>query len=239
MFRGPVARCNEQLNEIRETHGVSTIVALHGIATTARIWDDVVARLPGRHVLTPERPRTGDLAAELAALAPLVAGRWVVGMSGGATLGLALAASRTPIAGAILHEPAVGSLLPGLLAPIRAAFDAGGTPALGTALYGKRWSPAMAGDPAGAGGDDTTARELAMFTGFEPAAPALGQGPVLVTYGACSPPVRRAAAEALADRLGHRIAAVPGVGHFAAVEDPAAFARFVQSVLDDARPGRA
>jgi pimeloyl-ACP methyl ester carboxylesterase len=203
------------------------VVALHGIATTSAVWADVVRRLPEVEVLAPERPRTGELTAELAALAPLVEDRWVLGMSGGATLGLALAASDVRLAGAILHEPAVGSLLPGLLSPVRAAFEQGGRDSLGAVLYGPRWSPAMAG-----GVDEpTTARELSMFAAFEPAAAAPDQGPVVVTYGSESAPARREAAEALADRFGFRVAVVPGVGHFAAVEGPGALAALVRSVV--------
>src|SRR4051794_28590938 len=128
---------------------MTRVVLLHGAATTARIWDGVVALLTsydGRYdVSAPDRPRTGDLERELAWLGPRVAGAWVVGMSGGATLGLALAASGAPIAGALLHEPAAGSLVPDLLTPAAEAFARGGTTEFGSTLYGPSWLPAMAG----------------------------------------------------------------------------------------------
>jgi pimeloyl-ACP methyl ester carboxylesterase len=47
------------------------------------------------------RPSSGDLDAEVAALADAADGALVVGVSGGATLGLALAASGTRLAGAV------------------------------------------------------------------------------------------------------------------------------------------
>lgn len=205
------------------------IVLIHGAATTARIWDATLPFLSSHDVHAPERPRTGDLERELASLAPLVDGAWVVGMSGGATLGLALAARGVPIAGAVLHEPAVGSLAPELLTPAARAFATGGTDAFGSYLYGPTWEPAMAGDIS----VSTMAAELAMFRGVEPGPVKAPSGPVLVTYGARSPDVRRHAAEALRDAHGHQIRMLPGVGHFAAVEDPGTLARVITEVSDD------
>ncbi|HWH96914.1 MAG TPA: hypothetical protein VNS80_00970, partial [Pseudolysinimonas sp.] len=98
------------------------IVLLHGVATTSGVWRPVLPFLEGLDVATPDRPCLGDLDAELGALESIVEGALVAGVSGGATLGLAFAASDVRLAGAILHEPAVGSLVPGLLAPVAAAY---------------------------------------------------------------------------------------------------------------------
>jgi len=216
---------------------MTRVVLLHGAATTAHVWDRVGALLPaydpGYDVVALDRPRSGDLERELAWLAPRVAGAWVVGMSGGATLGLALAASGTPIAGAVLHEPAAGSLAPDLLGPAAAAFARGGTAEFGAVLYGRSWRPPMAG-----GVDDAvTAGELAMFRSFEPAAPALGV-PVVVTYGALSPAPRRAAAYALRDAYGYRVQELAGAAHFVAVDAPDTLARTVGDLVrtEDLRP---
>ena len=126
----------------------------------------------------------------------------VAGVSGGATLGLALAAAGVPAA-AVLHEPAVGSLLPGLLDQVRAAYAEGGVPAFARALYGPAWTAAEAPADPGA-----VARDLAMFTRFEPAAPAPEAGPVIITVGERSPAVRHEAAARLADAV-----RLPGRGH--------------------------
>lgn len=192
------------------------------------MWSKLRWHLAGHEVTAVERPRSGSLTAELAWLAPRVEGRWLVGISGGATLALALAASQVQLAGAVAHEPAVGSLLPSLLTPMRAAFEAGGTAAFAATLYGSSWSPALAGT---AFDDEVTARELSMFAGFEPAAPRPGQGPLLVTYGAASPAVREEAARVLAERFGVRVRSVPGAAHFAPVDAPAEFAQVVDAHL--------
>jgi pimeloyl-ACP methyl ester carboxylesterase len=173
--------------------------------------------------MAPDRPRTGSLDAEVAWLGSVAAGSWLVGMSGGATLGLALAATSTPLAGAILHEPAIGSLAPELLAPVAAAFRASGVTGLGQTLYGESWTAQLSGDV----DDATAAAELEMFRGFEPA-PVTGR--VVVTYGEGSPEVRRAAAEALR-AYGCEIMPVPGAAHFAAHDHPQAFADLVATVV--------
>ncbi len=201
----------------------SRIVLLHGIATTASVWDRVVAALAdlGIHdVVALERPCTGSLAAEIDALAPHAEGALVVGQSGGATLALALAASdRISLAGALAHEPAVGSLLPGLLAPVAAAYADGGIEGLGATLYGPSWSIAMAPP------DHTRVpSELAMFRAFEPAAAPEHQGPILVTVGERSPRIRHEAAAALHERLGYETATLHGAAHFAAWDAAEAFA---------------
>ena len=105
----------------------------------------------------------------------------MVGVSGGATLGLALACASSHLAGAVLHEPAVGSLVPGLLDHVVAGWTTGGVAGFGSALYGPSWDPSMA--PADA---DAVARDLAMFRRFEPARAGVrgGNGRVLVTVGA-------------------------------------------------------
>jgi pimeloyl-ACP methyl ester carboxylesterase len=66
--------------------------------------------------------------------------------------------------------------------------------------------------------------ELAMFRAFEPSRVPANQGPVLVTVGALSPPIRHEAADALHARLGFEIATLEGASHFAAWDAPDAFA---------------
>lgn len=207
------------------------LVLIHGAASAAGVWDRLVPLLGDCEVLAVTRPRSGDLDAELDWLAPQVEGAWVVGMSGGATLGLALASRGIELAGAVLHEPAVGSLSPSLLAPMAAAFADGGTARFARALYGFSWRPEAVGGPGDWLEDEVTARELAMFRSFEPSPVSSTSGRVVVTFGANSPAIRREAAEALRDVHGHEIRPVPGVGHFAAYDAPEIFARTVREVM--------
>lgn len=209
------------------------IVLIHGAATTAQVWEPVVARLDAYDVVALERPRTGDLHRELAWLAPRVEGSFVVGMSGGATLGLALVMGGTPLTGALLHEPAVGSLLPELLTPMAGAFTDGGTAGFARLLYGPSWTPDMSrGVP-----ESVTAAELAMFRSFEPGPPSPRAGDVVVTTGSRSPDARRAAAAALAAAFGYRTATLPGAGHFIAHDHPDVMATAVGDQLRRSRSG--
>jgi len=210
---------------------MTRLVLIHGAASAAAVWDRLVPLLGECEVFAVTRPRSGDLETEVDWLATQVEGAWVVGMSGGATLGLALAARGVPLAGAVLHEPAVGSLAPSLLAPMAAAFAEGGTARFARTLYGLSWSPEAVGGPGDWLEDDVTARELAMFRGFEPSAPSPAAGRVVVTFGTASPGIRRDAAEVLRTAHGHEVRPVPGVGHFAAYDEPALFARTVLDVI--------
>ena len=205
---------------------VPRVLLVHGAATTARSWAAVAALLTGLDVAAPDRPCTGDLDQEVAALAGAAEGALVVGVSGGATLGLALAASGVRLRGALLHEPAAGSLVPGLLGPVAAAHARGGVAAFGSALYGAAWEPSMAPADPGA-----VARDLAVFRAFEPAAPRPGQGPVVVSTGGASPPVRHEVATALAERFGLARRVLPGCRHFVQHEHPAVLAGAVRALL--------
>ncbi|MCL9761063.1 alpha/beta hydrolase [Frankia sp. AiPa1] len=201
------------------------LVLVHGTATTGAIWRRVLRELPGRQVCAPDRPSSGSLSAELTALRPLVDGAVYGGVSGGATLGLALLAAGAPLAGAVLHEPAVGSLLPGLLAPVADAYAAGGVAAFARALYGPSWVPGDA--PADPGAVE---RDLAMFLEFEPGPRPDRTSPTIITVGADSPPVRHRAAAVLRERWGLPVQVVPGCGHAVHLQAPAAFAHLLASV---------
>lgn len=199
------------------------IVLIHGAATTAAVWRNVgrslAAFFPHVPVAAPQRAYSGNLAAEVDALAPLCADAVVLGVSGGATLGLALLAAGVPLAGAVLHEPAAGSLVPGLLAPMAAAYASGGVAAFGAALYGPAWTAAMApADP------EAVRRDLAMFRAFEPAALAAPPDGAMTTVGAQSPAIRHEAARALRSHCGLPYRIIEGCGHAAHLERPDALA---------------
>ncbi len=205
------------------------VLLVHGAATTPRVWDPLLPLLavPGAgEVMAPLRPSSGDLATELAFLADLARGSLVVGVSGGATLGLALLASEVRLAGAVLHEPAVGSLVPGLLDHVVAGWESGGVAGFASALYGPGWTPDLApADP------EAVARDLGMFRRFQPARPLEGNGPVVTTVGALSPPPRQEAARVLTEQYGITSRTLPGTGHFVQRDNPAALAAVVREVL--------
>ncbi|MBF6172056.1 alpha/beta fold hydrolase [Nocardia blacklockiae] len=200
------------------------VVLIHGAATDSRVWESTVAALSEvAEVLAPDRPQSGDLDTEFACLAPLCAGAVVIGVSGGATLGLALAARGVPLAGALLHEPAAGSLAPGLLDHVAAGLVAGGVEGFGRALYGPAWEIGCT-----TASRETVAAEFAMFGAFEPA-PLPAPGRVLLTVGEHSPCTRHRAVAALAAYLGTRTAVLPGVGHAAHLEGGLSDARWLEN----------
>lgn len=217
------------------------VLLIHGAATTPAVWHRLLPLLadePGVLVHAPLRPRSGDLDTELEFLAELARDSIVVGASGGATLGLALLAGDVRLAGGVLHEPAVGSLVPGLLDHVVAGWNTDGVAGFGRALYGPSWTPTMAGpDP------DAVGRDLAMFRRYEPAPIAAGQGPVIATVGGDSPPVRRRAAAALQAKFGIPSRELPESGHFVVHDNPQALAAVVLELVrglraaGDSQPG--
>ncbi|RDI45017.1 alpha/beta fold hydrolase [Nocardia mexicana] len=200
------------------------IVLIHGAATDSRVWAATAAALRGSaEVLCPDRPQSGDMDTEIAYLAPLCADAFVAGVSGGATLGLVLAARGVPLAGALLHEPAAGSLAPGLLDHVTAALATGGVEGFGRALYGPHW----VSDHTHAS-LDTIRAEFAMFRGFEPALPA-APGRVTLTVGSNSPPPRHDSVRTLAAHLGVRMRTLSEAGHAAHLECPVDLAALIES----------
>lgn len=210
---------------------MTRLVLVHGVVTGPSAWDPLLPFLEPYDLVVPERPRTGSLDEELSWLASVAQGAWVVGVSGGATLGLALAATGVPLAGAVLHEPAVGSLAPGLLAPVAAAFESWGVVGLGSTLYGASWSLDLCPPAA----FTTAPAELAMFRGFEPSPVSPAAGKVVVTHGGASPPARWTAARALLP-LGCSVRRVPRATHFAPHDHPDDFARVLRAVVGDLSP---
>jgi pimeloyl-ACP methyl ester carboxylesterase len=84
------------------------VVFIHGVATTHRVWDRVLPHFEGYEISCPERPASGDLDVEIAALSELCSGAVVVGVSGGATLGMELATGRRRV----LRRDAAGAGFP-------------------------------------------------------------------------------------------------------------------------------
>lgn len=208
----------------------SRVVLIHGAATTASVWRALVAALAAGGVaetVTPSRRSSGDWETELDDLAELCAGSFVIGVSGGATLGLGLIHRRVPLLGAILHEPAAGSLAPHLLDSVIAQMEAGGPAAFGHALYGPSWIPALLSDDT-----EAVARDLAMFRGFEPTAETASLPHVVITVGQNSPAIRHEAVAAVAELIGARAAVVRGASHAVHLDSVPAFAELIFAELD-------
>ncbi len=163
---------------------------------------------------------------EIDFLEPLAHGAVLVGVSGGATLGWELI-SRTPSpAAAVLHEPAAGSLHPGLLAGPLQALEEGGPSSFARALYGSSWNENEMSDAS------TVPRDVAMFARFEPRPSHPEAGPVRLTVGGESPPVRHEAAEAFEQRFGLPTAVLPQTGHAAHLQSPGTFSELIAEVTE-------
>jgi len=201
---------------------MADVVLVHGAASTAAVWNRVVAALHPLTVLAPDRPGTGDLALETDWLESISAGAVVFGMSGGATLVLELAARGSAARALIAHEPAAGSLSPELFVPLADALEESGVNGFGSTLYGPRWTPARGLTL------EQVQRDLAMFRSFEPAPP---QHPhVIVTTGEYSPPLRHQIAGRLSG-LGYSLRTLPGASHFAAAQAPKQVAALIREAL--------
>lgn len=200
---------------------------IHGAATGPSVWRRVLPFLDAANVVVPERACSGDMSAEIADLAPLAAGRVVVGVSGGATIGLELAQRGVGALAFVLHEPAAGTLAPGLLAHVRDGLSAGGVDGFGKALYGPAWD-----ENSCVGSEEVVKREFAMFGAFEPATTLDDPHAVRLTVGAYSPPSRVASVRALAEHYGCGWSTLPGAAHAAHLEAPRAL---VEQVLAFAR----
>lgn len=192
------------------------VVLLCGVATDPLVWTPTAEVLSQAHfeVTVPQRPRSGDLTTEIEFLAPLCDGAVVFGVSGGATLGLELAARGVEMTAAFLHEPAAGSLAPGLLDHVVDAFRDDGVAGFGSALYGPAWDPSLTTSDAA-----TVAREFAMFRAFEPRPPAIDPSAVTLTVGELSPAARYAAVNAISGAFGLGRRVLAGTSHAAHLDN--------------------
>ncbi|USX46015.1 alpha/beta fold hydrolase [Dietzia kunjamensis] len=191
------------------------LVLIHGAATDSRAWHQTIDALHAHwdrdeplEILAVDRPQTGDWDTECAALAPVCADAYVVGVSGGATLGLELAARGVPMRAALLHEPAAGSLAPGLLAHVAEGLQREGVAGFGRALYGPLWNPS-----ATEATHETVRAEFAMFGAFEPRPLTIATHRVHLSVGELSPPSRHDSVHRLAGFLGVDTCVIPGARH--------------------------
>jgi pimeloyl-ACP methyl ester carboxylesterase len=227
------------------------VLFLHGVGLDPRLFDPLMALLPHRHTTAPLRtpydrpaaPPAGVVAqaTELAELLGGAADVTVVGVSGGATLALALAMLGPPgVVRIVAHEPLVGPLAPDLHAAITASAAAlEATPGpdgvfefLARLVGADTWAglPAhahrFAADHAG-----VVRAEARSFAAFAPSAAELAaiSVPLVVTAGARSHPRRRAAAARLGDLAPVRTACIADAGHLVHIERPEAFAEVIEA----------
>ncbi|MBD0862628.1 alpha/beta hydrolase [Gordonia sp. zg691] len=191
-------------------------VLVCGVATDPVVWSATadVLTAAGFDVTVPLRPQSGCLNTEVEFLAPLCDGAVVLGVSGGATLGLELAARGVRMSAAFLHEPAAGSLAPGLLDHVVEGFARDGVRGFGRALYGSRWTTAMT-----SADEATVERELAMFRAFEPRPPTVDPSSITLTVGQNSPHARYDSIGALGRLCGSDTQVLPGTSHAAHLDN--------------------
>jgi pimeloyl-ACP methyl ester carboxylesterase len=138
-----------------------------------------------------------------------------------------------PLRAAVLHEPAAGSLAPGLLDDVAAALASGGVEAFGSTLYGSAWTIADAPADRAA-----VTRDLTMFRGFEPGPLPVGHPPAVLTVGELSPPIRHRTAAALSSCLRIPVKVIPATGHAAHLESPAALASCIAEMYSAGVAGK-
>jgi (E)-2-((N-methylformamido)methylene)succinate hydrolase len=224
------------------------LVLLHGVGVGAHTFAELARLLAAEHrVLVVDRDAPGLPVRSLEAQADeivttagaLGGGRAkVVGVSGGATLGL-LVGLRHPdaVSSLVLHEPLVGAHVPALSARFeaaaeRAAVDDAGAVSVVRSVVGERtWSDLDEATRARVVAGAARARaEIPLFAAFSPTAAELTElrrTPVLTTVGADSGPERHAAAAVLRALAAATIAVVPGSGNAVQLDAPAAFAELI------------
>ena len=242
------------------------VVLVHGVGIGAWAFADVAAALAADHrVLVPDRrgyaaddavPPSASVAEQVGDLLALAASRGVadatwVGVSGGATIVLALAMT-TPsvVRAAVVHEPVFGPLAPDLHAALGAAArrlaESGsgpeGVPEFMAGLVGEdRWAalPPWARE-AVAYRCDVVRAEVPAFIEFAPSAADLARlaDVVLVAcVGSTSPPWRRLAAGVLGERAGATVEVIDGVRHLPQLEAPEAFEKVIRAAAGGHEPG--
>lgn len=208
------------------------IVLLHGVGFGPETLAEVAAAVPGARVV--ERA-SGSLSTQMAAVAAVAGdgddGPWVAaGVSGGATLALALALAGAPgLERVVVHEPLVGRHAPSLWAAVQAGrADVHSPERWFSRLIGgsAAWDalPSSVRDAAVARHADLAA-EIEPFVTWDP--PTLTSPvPVHTTVGDRSGPARHEAAAALA-AAGATVEVLDDCGHLAQLDNPEAFAEAI------------
>jgi pimeloyl-ACP methyl ester carboxylesterase len=164
----------------------------------------------------------------------------IAGMSGGATIALALALALSHperVQAAVAHEPAVGSIAPELRTLVRSALlDGGGSKLLRVLAGVETWSnlptdvvTALDANPG------LVEADAGAFLAFEPRLPSVcDRVPLVCSVGERSSALRFTVARRLAARTRAPVVVVPGCGHLPQLDAPEAFAQLIldQTCLD-------
>ncbi len=227
------------------------LVLLHGVGTGPVTFADLAALLaPDHRVLVLERPRRPGVAVPLEDQAQAVAdtiaavtpsGRAaLVGVSGGATLGLLVGIRRPEVLdGLLLHEPLVGRHAPALasrfaeLAGQASVHDAAALASVRAVLGKDTWEGLSGATRVDLFTAAASARlEIPLFAAFDPSEAelrSLQHLPVCTTVGSRSGADRREAAVVLTELAGSPLQEVAGAGNAVQLDAPEAFADVVRA----------
>jgi pimeloyl-ACP methyl ester carboxylesterase len=235
------------------------VVLVHGVGIGAWAFAEVAAALAADHrVLVPHRrgygpddatgPGLASVPEQVADLLEMAAARGVtdatwVGVSGGATLVLALAMTAPSVVhAAAVHEPVFGPLAPDLHAALEAAaarLAASGNGPEGVLEFmaGLVGEDRLAALPPSAreaivARSDVIRAEVPAFIGFAPTdadLARLADVALVATVGSTSPTWRQLAAAVLGERAGARVEVVDGVRHLPQLEAPEAFEKVIRA----------
>jgi pimeloyl-ACP methyl ester carboxylesterase len=246
------------------------VVLVHGVGIGAWAFAEVAAALAADHrVLVPHRrgyrpdrfevevPRWAAVEDQVDDLLRVLVSRRIaeatfVGVSGGATLVLALAmAAPGVVSTAVVHEPVIGPLAPELHTVLKAAAARLSSSGVGVdgvlefmaGLVGVERMAALpaAGRHAVRRVSKVVRAEVPAFIAFAPTAADLARlvdVPLVASLGSLSPEPRRQAAAVLSRRAGARVAVLDGVRHLPQLEAPAAFEKVIREAIGaaDAAP---
>ena len=224
------------------------VVLLHGVGVGPESFAEVAELLEDKYrVIVLARPDGGSSVGLLESNADHIAstieavgavGCRIVGVSGGATLGVLIAHRHPELAtGYLLHEPLLGRLAPALHQRFQAAAAMALASHLATmdvvrGVMGEAtW--ATLGAEAQARSSALAARwqtEIAAFAAFDPSVAslaALARVPVVASVGGRSGPERREVASVLQRLANADLAVVPDAGNAVQLDQPLAFARLI------------
>ena len=236
------------------------MILVHGVGIGAWAFADVAAALAADHrVLVPHRrgygprreddvPESASVAEQVEDLLELAESRGVteatwVGVSGGATLVLALAMTAPSVVrAAVVHEPVFGPLAPDLHAALEAAAarlaECGSGPdgvlEFMAGLVGEDQLAALPPSARAAIVEryEVVRAEVPAFIEFAPTIADLAgltEVALVASVGSASPRWRQLAAVVLGERAGARVEVIDGVRHLPQLEAPEAFEKIIRA----------